>query len=264
MAAQWFAERTGSTRDGQLMQTIDQEIGEFVGRFVPLAFNMISVVIGSLAVITLAVFLAYEPKVYRDLIVRLAPPKSRANIAQIYEEAGRNLRNWVLGKAITMVMTGVLVWMGLTLFDIPGALALAFFAAIMEFIPNLGPTIAAAPAVIAAFLISPMTALWVAVYYFILQQVQTAIMVPLVERRAVNIPAAALLIWQIMMAIGFGILGLFVATPLLAVIVVAVRTLYIEPSERRHAQNRREGALLHAAGLTDEAPVPEFETAPPR
>jgi predicted PurR-regulated permease PerM len=139
-----------------------------------------------------------------------------------------------------MVLVGLATWIGLILFDIPGALALASLAAILEFIPNLGPTIAAAPAVVAAFLISPSTALWVALFYLVLQQVQSAITIPLVERKAVNIPPAALLIWQIMLAVGFGILGLFVATPLLAVIVVGVRIIYLEPSETRHASERRE------------------------
>ena len=94
---------------------------------------------------------------------------------------------------------------------------------------------------IAAFLISPGTALWVAIFYFLLQQLQSGIAVPLVERRAVDIPPAALLIWQIMLAIGFGLLGLFVATPLLAVIIVAVRVMYLEPSEDRQTWDRREG-----------------------
>jgi predicted PurR-regulated permease PerM len=116
--------------------------------------------------------------------------------------------------------------------------------------------------VIAAFLISPATALWVAIFYIVLQQVQSGISVPLVERRAVNIPPAALLIWQIMLAVGFGILGLFVATPLLAVIVVAVRIMYVEPSETRHAFNRREAAGDSSATVIE--PDAEIVFTPPK
>ncbi len=145
-------------------------------------------------------------------------------------------------KAITMVAVGIATWIGLMLFGIPGALALGTLAAVLEFIPNFGPTIAAIPAVIAGFAISPITALYVALFYFVLQQIQSAITVPLVERRAVNIPPAALLAWQLMLTIGFGFLALFVATPLLAVLTVAVRILYLEPSEERQAWDRRETA----------------------
>jgi predicted PurR-regulated permease PerM len=240
-AGEWLSERTGIAREPEVVQTVNQQLAEFVGRFVPLAFNVITVVLGMFAVIILAIFLAYQPELYRDLVIRSAPPPSRANIARVYDEAGRSLRLWVLGKAITMVLVGLATWIGLSLFGIPGALALGALAAVLEFIPNLGPTIAAAPAIAAAFLISPTTAFWVLVFYFVLQQIQSALTVPLVERRAVNIPPAALLIWQIMLAVGFGFLGLFVATPLLAVIVVATRILYVEPSEMRHAWDRREG-----------------------
>lgn len=247
-AGDWIASRTEIARNPEVIGRVNQQLVDFVGRFVPLAYNVISAAIGSFAIIILAIFLAYQPDTYRNLLIRIAPPSGREKVARIYDDAGRSLRNWVLGKAVTMMLVGLATWIGLEFLGIPGALALAALAAVLEFIPNLGPTIAAAPAVVAGFLISPATALWVAIFYFALQQVQSAVTVPLVERRAVDIPPAALLIWQIMLAIGFGVLGLFVATPLLAVIVVAGRILYLEPSEERSTWNRREvpnGTLNH-------------------
>jgi predicted PurR-regulated permease PerM len=252
---QWIEERTGASGDGELTQQLNQQLGEFVGRFVPLAFNLITTLFGAFAIIILAIFLAMQPEVYRDLLLRAVPPQSRARATRIFDQAGRSLRNWVLGKVITMFFVGLFTWFGLLYFEIPGALALAALAALLEFIPNFGPTIAAAPAVIAAFAISPMTALYVAIFYFVLQQIQSALTVPLVERRAVDIPPAALLIWQLMLAVGFGILGLFIATPLLAVIVVAVRIGWVEPTEDRYAWDRREGAAASAE--------PEPELPPP-
>lgn len=245
----WFEARIGG--DGgapeELTQRINEQIGEFVGRFVPLAFNLITVVFGLVAIIVLAIFLAAQPKLYRDMFLAMVAPTSRDRAARIYDEAGASLRLWVLGKGVTMIAVGIVTYVGLVLFKIPGALALAALAAVLEFIPNFGPTIAAAPAIIAAFLISPMTAAYVALFYIVLQQIQSAITVPLVERRAVNIPAAALLVWQLMLAIGFGFLALFVATPLLAVIAVAVRILYYEPMEERAAHDRRDAE----AGATE-------------
>lgn len=246
-ASQWLETRTGMRPDSDIAQRINQQLAEFVGRFGPLAFNFISVVIGSFAIVILAAFLAIQPRVYRELILRMMPPASRDDWARVYDTAGRNLRAWVIGKGLTMLATGVLVWVGLTLFEIPGALALAALAAFMELIPNLGPTIAAVPAVVAAFLVSPLTALYVAIYYFVLQQVQSAVAIPLVERRAVDIPPAALLIWQVMLALAFGLLALFVATPLLAVIVVAVRILYYEPREERQRWDRRDATVAAPA-----------------
>ena len=265
----WLEERTDAAQNPELAAAINEQLGDFVGRFVPLAFNLISLFVGSFAIITLAVFLAAQPDVYRSLVLKLASPTNRDRAARIYDEAGRSLRNWVLGKVFTMAMTGVFIWLGLTLFGVPGALALGALAALLEFIPTFGPTIAAIPAVIAAFLVSPMTALWVSLYFFAFQQLQTAVTVPLVERRAVDIPPAALLIWQLMLAVGFGILGLFVATPLLAVISVAARILYFEPTERLQEWDRREVAArleeeVAEANDTREAELsgPEGEVGP--
>ena len=237
----WFARETGQGPESQLSRSLNQQVTGFISRFVPLAFNLISTLLGSFAIIVLATFFAAQPGVYRDLLLRLTPLETRERWVRVYEEAGANLRRWTLGKAITMLGIGIVTYIGLSMFQIPGALALAAFAALMEFIPNFGPTIAAAPAVVAAFAVSPRTALYVAVFYFLLQQVQNAITVPLVERRAVNIPPAMLLVWQLMLAVGFGLMALFVATPLLAVIVVAVRILYFEPLEERQLWDRREG-----------------------
>lgn len=238
---QWFeAIAGGGARGTDLPQRINAQIADFVGRFVPLAYNAIAAVFGLVAVLVLAIFLAANPDVYRNVVLSLAPPHSREKFARIYDEVGRNLQLWVIGKGFTMVGIGLLTYLGLLFFEIPGALALGALAAVLEFVPNLGPTLAAIPAIIAAFLISPMTALYVTIFYIVLQQIQSALTVPLIERRAVDIPSAVLLVWQLALAIGFGFLALFVATPLLAVIVVAVRILYYEPAEEMAARDRRE------------------------
>jgi predicted PurR-regulated permease PerM len=249
----WLEERTIIDPRSEAAQRVGDQALEFVGRFVPMAFNMIGFVAGFFALVVLAIFLAAEPGVYRSLFLSMTPAQTRELWATAYDLSGRNLRLWVLGKACTMVIIGLAVWIGLTLFGIPGALALGALAAVLEFIPNFGPTIAAAPAILAAFMISPWTALWVAVFYFVLQQIQSAITVPLVERRAVDIPPASLLIWQIMLAVGFGFLALFVATPLLAIIVVVARVVFIEPAQERAQWDRRE---------TETAPAPSAASAP--
>jgi predicted PurR-regulated permease PerM len=241
-----FGDRGGAGSD--LPQRINEQLGEFIGRFVPLAFNLIAVVFGMVAVLVLAIFLAAQPEVYRGVFLSIVPPTARAKWERIYDEAGQSLQLWVIGKGFTMLGVGLLTYLGLLYFEIPGALALGALAAVLEFIPNLGPTLAAIPAVIAAFLVSPTTALYVTIFYIILQQIQSALTVPLVERRAVNIPSAVLLIWQLALAIGFGFLALFVATPLLAVIVVAVRILYYEPMEEMAARDRRELEAESGAG----------------
>lgn len=238
--AAWLESKTGQPRGGPLSERINAQASGFAGRVVSMSFNVLSALLGSFAIVVLAIFLAAQPSLYRDLILRMAPAARRDAWTRVYDESGRSLRAWVMGKALTMLLVGIVTYVGLVLLKVPGALALAVFAALMEFVPNFGPTIAAIPAMIAGFSVSPPTALYIAVFYFLLQQVQNAITVPLIEQKAVNIPPAVLLIWQLMLTVGFGILALFVATPLLAVISVAVRILYLEPTEEREHWNRRE------------------------
>ncbi|HEX7238947.1 MAG TPA: AI-2E family transporter [Longimicrobiaceae bacterium] len=251
----WMEREAQVRPTAEMTSRVNAQVAQFVGRFVPLAFNVFSALLGSFAIVVLAVFLAAQPELYRGMFLRAIPPESREGWTRVYDEAGQNLRAWVIGKAFTMLFIGVVTWVGLVLFEIPGALALASLAAMMEFIPNFGPTIAAVPAILAALTKSPMTALYVGIFYFALQQVQNAITVPLVERRAVNIPPAALLAWQLALTIGFGFLALFVATPLLAVISVAWRILYLEPAEERQAWDRREAAAAAALPAEGEDPA---------
>jgi predicted PurR-regulated permease PerM len=260
--AEWFRRETGASPDSEVAANITQQAAEFAGRFVPIAFNAVTTLLGSFVVLVLAVFFGAQPALYRSALLGLVPEPARERWARAYDEAGHNLRIWVVGKAITMVAVGVCTYAGLAYFDIPGALALGALAALLEFIPNFGPTIAAIPAIIAAFSISPMTAVYVTLYYFILQQIQSALTVPLVERRAVNIPPALLLVWQLMLAIGFGILALFVATPLLAVILPAVRVLYLEPREELGAWDRRDPSPA-AAGTAEAVRAEPPPPAPP-
>jgi len=252
-AAAWYKARTGEAPSPEMAQTVNRQLSQFASRFLPLAFNAISTVLGSFAILVLAAFLAAQPEVYRRLLLRMTPPETRGKWARVYDEAGANLRAWVIGKAFTMLGIGVVTYVGLTLLKVPGALALGVVAALMEFIPNFGPTLAAIPAMAAAFTVKPSLAVYVAIFYFLLQQVQNALTVPLVERRAVNIPPPWLLVWQLMLTVGFGVIALFVATPMLAVLVVVVRVFYLEPMEERHQWNRRE----------NEVPAPEADAEPP-
>jgi predicted PurR-regulated permease PerM len=246
--AEWYKQKTGAPPDPAFASSVSKQAADFAGRFVPIAFNAIGVVLGGAAVLVLAVFLAAQPELYRALVIRAVHPDSRARWERLYDEAARNVRAWMIGKSLEMLMVGIATTVGLTLFGVPGALALGAFAGLMEFIPNLGPTIGAAPAVLAAFAVSPGKALGVAIYFLVQQQVASALFIPLVERKAVHIPPAVLLTWQLMLAVGFGVLALFVATPLLAVIVVAARVLHFEPTEARAQWDRREAAVPAAEG----------------
>ncbi|MBW3599182.1 MAG: AI-2E family transporter, partial [Planctomycetes bacterium] len=117
-------------------------------------------------------------------------------------------------RLASMAVVGVLTAVGLLVLGVPLALGLAILAALLSFVPFLGPVVSAVPAVLVAFVESPTLALWVVGLYGAVQLVETYLVTPFIQQRAVSLPPSALLAAQILMGIMGGILGILLATPL--------------------------------------------------
>jgi predicted PurR-regulated permease PerM len=138
------------------------------------------------------------------------------------------LQWWLIAKLIAMVFVGGLTWLGLWLLGIGMPLTLAVLAALLTFIPNLGPIIAAVPAVLIGLLDGPATAVWVVVLYVAIQTIESYILTPLLQQQAVSLPPALTITTQLVMAVFVGGIGLALATPLTVVVLVLVRSLYVQ------------------------------------
>jgi predicted PurR-regulated permease PerM len=128
---------------------------------------------------------------------------------------------------ISMVFLAVSTWIALALLGVPLALMLAVLTGLMTFIPYLGPLVAAVPIILVAFVDSPTLALTAGVTYFLIQAVESNVLMPLVYQRTVHLPAALTLVAEIALGALMGLPGFIMATPLAAVILVAVRMLYV-------------------------------------
>ena len=143
------------------------------------------------------------------------------------------LGGWVSGQILLCVIIGSISWVGLTLIGVPYAVVLALIAGIMEAVPNIGPIIAAVPAVIIAALYSPWQALLVAILYIVIQQLENYIIVPRVMSRAVELHPLAVLLALMVGGELMGVLGAVLAVPVTAaisVIVDEIRAERIAPS----------------------------------
>jgi predicted PurR-regulated permease PerM len=160
-------------------------------------------------------------------VVRLFPLSYRARAREVLNEIGCTLQWWLLGQAIDMAVVGVLTGIGLFLLGVPLALALAVLAGLFTFVPYFGPIVSAIPAIIVAATISWSKVLWVIVIYLICHGIEGYVVAPFVQRRTVELPPAVTILSMAVMAALFGALGLMVATPMVAAILVIVREVYV-------------------------------------
>jgi predicted PurR-regulated permease PerM len=184
--------------------------------------------LGNVVLVVMAgVYLAINPKQYRNGLVMLFPSAARPRIADAIDTSGNALRLWLFGQAMAMIATGVLTWLAMWLLGLPSAIGLGLIAGVTEFIPLLGPFLGAIPAVLIGLSQSPTTALWVIAAFTIIQQVESQLIQPLITRAAVSLPPALLIFTFVAFGTIYGATGVLVAAPLTVVIFVFVKKLYI-------------------------------------
>ena len=182
----------------------------------------------TLLVIVGGIYLAAQPELSRVGMIKLVPERGRALAAQALEASARGLRLWLLGRMVSMIVVGLLSWLGLLIIGVPSALALGLLAALLEFVPFIGPIIAAIPAILLAFAESPEQAIWTALLFLVIQQFEGNILEPLVQQRAVDLPPALLLFALVAGGLVFGIVGVILAAPFTVVTYVMVKRLYVQ------------------------------------
>jgi predicted PurR-regulated permease PerM len=220
---------------GQLSGIVSQ-VFSVVGQAVFVFQRVIGLLSGLLDVLMILLLALYittdGPRIGRYLRAFLPPDR--------HEQAGRvtsrifvRLGGWVSGQIILCVIIGSVSWVGLTLIGVPYAVVLALIAGIMEAVPNVGPIIAAVPAVIIAALYSPWQALLVAILYLLIQQLENYVIVPRVMSKAVELHPLAVLLALMVGGELMGVLGAVLAVPVTAaisVIVDEVRAERLAPS----------------------------------
>jgi predicted PurR-regulated permease PerM len=199
-----------------------------LGRVLGIFSTALGAIIGMLFIIVVGIYLSIDPRVYVDGVVKLVPVRRRERVRAVMAQLGHTLRWWLVGRIAGMIVVGFLTWVGLLLLGVPLSFTLATLAAILDFVPNIGPIIAAVPAVLVALTESPMTGLYVALLYVAIQTLEGTLMTPLIEQRTVSLAPVLLLSAQLIMGVLFGVLGLLLATPFLVVLVIIIQRLYIE------------------------------------
>lgn len=173
-------------------------------------------------------YFAADPPLYRRGLLHLVPPSAREHVERGMDRMVADLGHWLRGVLLAMLSIGVVWGLGLWVIGIPLALALGILAGVLEFIPYIGPIVAAIPALLVAFTISPTKAVAVLALYVVVHLFEGEILVPLIQRWAVALPPAVGIVAVVVFGWLFGLLGIIFATPLAVAIIALVDALYVQ------------------------------------
>lgn len=201
--------------------------GAIVSHIASLGLTAASVLTNLLLVVVAGIFLALDPHVYRVGLVKLFPPGQHERIDGALDASGRALRLWLEGQLFAMALIGVLVAGAMWLIGLPAPLALGLIAGLLEFIPFIGPILGAMPALLIAVTWDTSTFSWTAAAFVVIQQIESNLIMPVVQRRTVELPPALSLFSVVAFGVVLGPLGLFFAVPLTVVVYVLVKKLYV-------------------------------------
>jgi predicted PurR-regulated permease PerM len=222
---------------GGLAETVatqaSQKVAALVAQAVPAAFSMFEVALGLLLVTVLAFFLALEPASYRQGIRTLAPREHEHTVDELWERLGVTLKQWGLGIFVSMCLMGTLTAIGLLIVGVDEWFALGIITFAATFVPYAGAVASAIPGLIVALADSPTRFFYALGVYLMVHVVEGYLVEPMIMKRAIHLRPAVLLFWQMLMGGLFGVLGIVVATPLLACVKVAVDFLYVERKATR-------------------------------
>jgi predicted PurR-regulated permease PerM len=193
------------------------------------AFSLASGLLGDVVVVVfIGLFAAASPETYRRGVLGLLPRDRRQRCGEVLDEMAGVLRRWLVGQLAAAVLIAITTWVGLALIGVPGAPLLGLQAGLVNFIPYLGPVIAAVPILLAAVTQGTAMVLWALGVHLAVQTVEGYVLTPLIQRRAVDLPPVLTLAAVTLFGALFGAMGIALATPLVAALKVAVDRLYVE------------------------------------
>jgi len=184
-------------------------------------------------IIVIGIFFTASPNLYLNGIVQLVPPRNRDTAEDVLEKLATGLKKWLAGRFLAMLAVFILTSIGLSILGVPMWFTLALIAGLLNFIPNFGPILASIPAILIALSISPTTAAIVAGLYLVVQLLESGIINPLAQNKLVKIPPALIIISQLFVGAITGIWGIILATPIVLIIIIIVRELYVKPMNER-------------------------------
>ena len=202
--------------------TIASSGGVIFSQSLKLILGTVSAVGNFFIVLFLGLAFAVQPGIYRDGLLFMAPAKHRARTVAIVDRIGETLERWLIAQIITMTAVFLVTWIGLSIIGIQSSFILGIQAGLLAFIPTVGAILGGLIVVLASLASGWVAALSAFILFLGVHALESYVLTPIIQRQALDIPPATLFAFQILLGVVFGIWGLALALPLMAIVKVMI------------------------------------------
>lgn len=209
-------------------ETLLANPGNVIKGFTNFLSTSLGVMVNGVIILFVGIYLAVHPAFYIENGVRILPPAKRERTQEVLAALGRGLRRWVYGRLVTMAVVGILTATGLLIAGLSLAIPLGVIAGLLAFVPYIGPVLSVIPAILVSLAEGPAMVGSVLIVYLIVQTLESYLLTPLIQRKAVSIPPALLISVQVLLGILVGSVGVMLATPLAVSAIILLQMLYLE------------------------------------
>jgi predicted PurR-regulated permease PerM len=204
--------------------------GAIVSQTLKVLLGTVSAVGNFFIVLFLGLAFAAQPAVYRKGLLYMAPARHRARATAIVDRIGETLERWLIAQIVTMLAVFLVTWIGLSIIGIQSAFILGIQAGLLAFIPTIGALIGGLIVVLASLASGWVAGFSAFVLFMGVHALESYILTPIIQRHALDIPPATLFAFQILLGVVFGIWGLALALPLMAIAKVMIDHFKVEKS----------------------------------
>ncbi len=183
---------------------------------------------GAVVILVVGLYVAYDSKLYEEGIIKLVPPHRRDRAREVMHTLRVALGKWIAGRLMSMAMVGAFTAVGLWLLGVPMPITLGVVAALLSFVPNVGPLMAIIPQSLLAMKVGTDTVLYVILFNIGMQTVESYLLTPIVQQYEVSLPPVMTIVAQLLLGVLFGVMGVMMAAPLAVTVIVLVQMLYVQ------------------------------------
>ena len=233
-----------------------------IGPLTSIGLNVAGILGALVLILITSYYMAIRPEPLVNGLVRLFPPPRREHARFVLGRIRQSWIGWMEGVVIDMFVTFVMLYIALTIVGLDFAIFFAVLSALLVVVPYFGAIAGAIPPVLLGLTDSPGKALVVLGAYILVQQLESNVTIPIIMAQRVRLHPAVIAVGVVVVGQLFGFIGLFVAVPILSLIIISVEEFWVKPVEEGHAELRRSEIELPEP-IEQEITSPEQGEAPP-